>query len=99
MHLGSKPVGTGMHDLRLDLGAVLVHRVDQRAVGVDGIVGAEVQPAGRLGMVVVDSGGAHGDQADAALGPCGEVVDGPLRRQAVRRAVHGLHRRHHQPVA
>jgi hypothetical protein len=22
-----------------------------------------------------------------------------LRRQAIRRAVHGLHRRHHQPVA
>ena len=99
VHLGSQPVGPGVHDLRLDLGAVLVHHLDQRAVGVDGRVGAQVQSARRLGVVMVDPGGAHGDQADAALGAGGEVVAGALRRQPVRRAVHRLHRRHHQPVA
>ena len=99
VHLRPQPVGPGVHDLRLDLGAVLVHRVDQCAVGVDGRVGAEVQSARSLGVVVVDPGGAHGDQPDAALGAGGEVVAGALRRQPVRRAVHGLHRRHHQPVA
>src|SRR4029079_12165391 len=52
-----------------------------------------------LRVVVVDPGGAHGDQPDTALGAGGEVVAGALRRQPVRRAVHGLHRRHHQPVA
>jgi len=38
-----------VHDLRLDLGAVLVHDVDQCTVGVDGRVGSQVQRARRLG--------------------------------------------------
>lgn len=50
MHFRAEPVGAGVHDLRLDLGAVLVHDLDERAVGVDRLVGAPVQPAGRLGM-------------------------------------------------
>ena len=73
--------------------------LDQCTVGVDSRVGAQVQSARRLGVVGVDPGGAHGDQPDAALGPRGEIVAGAFRRQPVRRAVHGLHRRHHQPVA
>ena len=99
VHLGSKPVGSGMHDLRLNLGPVFVHRLDQRSMGVDRVVGAQVQSAGCLGVVMVDTRCADGDQADAALGPGGEIVAGLLRREPVRRSVHRLHRRHHQPVA
>jgi hypothetical protein len=59
---------------------VLVYHLDQRAMGFEGLVGGQVQPTGCLGMVMVNPGGAHGDQADATLGPRGEVVARPLRR-------------------
>ncbi len=81
VHLRAESVRAGVHDLRLDLGAVLVHRVDQLAVRRDGLVGAEVQAAGGLRVVVVDAGRPDGHQADATGGAGREVGDGALRRQ------------------
>ena len=49
VHLRAKSVGPRVHDLRLDLGAVLVHRLNEGTVGVDGRVGSQVQRARRLG--------------------------------------------------
>src|SRR5690606_17366222 len=72
---------------------------DQRAVGGDGPVGADVQATGGLRVLVVDAGGADGDQADPAGRARGEVGPGPLRGQALGGAVQRLHRRHDQPVA
>ena len=67
-----------MHDLGLNLGAVFVHHLHQRPMGVDRIVGAQMQATGSLGVMIVNSGGAQRDQPDPALGAGGEVVAGAL---------------------
>ena len=67
-----------MHDLWLDLGAVLVHHLHERPMRVDRLVGGQMQPAGSLRVLVVDPGGAQRDQADPTLGAGGEVVAGAL---------------------
>ena len=76
--LRPQAVGPGVHDLGLDLGAVFMHHLHQRPVRVDRVVGGQMQATGSLGVMVVDSGGAQRDQADAALGAGGEVVAGAL---------------------
>jgi hypothetical protein len=47
-----------MHDLGLYLGAVLVHQLHQGAVRINDFVGGQMQTAGKLGVKMVDSGGA-----------------------------------------
>jgi hypothetical protein len=42
VHFRTEAVGPCVHDLRLDLGAVFVHHLDECAVGVDSPVGAQV---------------------------------------------------------
>ena len=77
-HLRSQAVGPGVHDLRLDLGAVFVYRLHQRPVRIYRVVGGQVQTTGGLGVTMVDSGGAQRDQADTTLGAGREVVAGAL---------------------
>ena len=50
VHLGTQPVGAGVHNLGLDLRAVLMDSVDQCAVRAHCLVGAEVKPARSLGV-------------------------------------------------
>ena len=97
--LRPEPVGTGVHDLGLDLRAVFVHDLHQCAMGIDRVVGGQVQTAGSLRVLIVDTGGAQRDQPDTALSAGGEVVPSAFRRQPVRGSVHRLHGRHDDPVA